>query len=629
VSAAKVKASAVTGPVLRLEHVSKVFCDSLNVARRYAMTDLLRPQRGRESNLRKHEFLALHDVSLELEMGQTLLVLGVPDSGKTTLADIITGQRAPDAGKVERRGSVGVLGGGKYGQNPFMKLREQARLIASLQGVHADHLSRVVDEILEWTGLRDCENMLVFDLPKPIISPMSLVSSLLVEHEMYVFDDYKPPRIEDPKLEKRVRERLEEIFATRACVVLDRGTNAPDKVDEVIILHGGEIIFRGKEPDEALDVYQTFFDLVRYKYARPSGARGHHRRIAPPVDEARTIVRDIVLNAGSRESILERELARIWAMKRPILVGPCLADLSWEVLYWLPFVKWARRRMGDPQPAVALSKSSVGAWYEEAARTFVDVYDLLSPSEFDTRDQQRRRDAGSAKQAQLSKFERELSDLAAARVGLPDVETLHPSVLLSLFARVRRGRISVSELTSRAVYERLSPPAEMIPDLPATYVALSVRFTSQFPNTAETRALVSELVRGVSAKIPIVAMGDVQWAASEPLDGGNGVHVIDPSKTPERLHRIQASVIGGAQAAIGTLVGPVMVAPFLGVPTMCLYAPGGFVDFQTSVFRFAADRLETPATTAALGSVTAADVETWLERVLERRPSVAAGADRP
>src|SRR5262245_21189239 len=79
VSAAKVTGSAAAGPVLRLEHVSKVFCDSLNVARRYAMTDLLRPQRGRESKLRKHEFLALHDVSLELEKGQTLLVLGVPD----------------------------------------------------------------------------------------------------------------------------------------------------------------------------------------------------------------------------------------------------------------------------------------------------------------------------------------------------------------------------------------------------------------------------------------------------------------------------------------------------------------------------------------------------------------------
>ena len=476
-------------------------------------------------------------------------------------------------------------------------------------------------------GLRECENMLVFDLPKPLISPMSFVSSLLVDHPIYVFDDYKVPRIEDPKLEKRVSERLEEIFATRACVVLDRGGNAPEKVDDVIILHGGEIIFRGPQ-DEAMDVYQTFADLIRYKYARPSGVRGH-RRVTPPVEEAKTIMRDIVLQAGSRESAIDRELARIWAMRRPILVGPCLADLSWEVLYWLPFVKWARRRMGEPQPALALSKGAVDTWYSEAARSFVDVYDLLSPQEFDVRDQERRRDTGTAKQAQLSKFERELCDLAAKRSGLSNVETLHPSVLLSLFARVRRGRISVSELTSRAAYERMPAPSEHVPDLPDTYVALSVRFTSQFPNTADTRALVSDLIRGVSARIPVVAMGDMRWSAGDRIDGGRGVHVIDPSQTPEKLHRVQASVIGGAQAAVGTLMSPVIVAPFLGVPAMCLYAPGGFVDFQTSVFRFAADRLQTQVTTAALGSVTAGDVEAWLERAIERRPPVAAGADRP
>ena len=612
-----------SAPLLRLEHVSKVFCDSLNVARKYAITDILRPRRDRLSHLRQGEWVALRDVSFELNAGKTLLVLGGPRAGKTALADVISGQRAPDTGHIERRGSVGLLGGGKYGQNPFMKLREHLKLVAALQGVHASDLKSTVDKVLEWTDLTDYQHKLVFDLPRPLVSPLALVSSLLVEHDIYVFDDYRLPRIDDRELERRVLDRFEKILNTRACILLASSSHAPVKVDEVLILHGGEIIFRGA-PDDGLQIFESLAQRLARRSGWRSGMDGH-RHVVPPVDETRVLVQDLLRHSGTLESAVEREVDALAALQRPIAVGPCLSEMPWEVMFWLPFVKWAERRLGETA-TLAVSRSAPSSWYAGLAHSFVDVADLMSAEEYRQRDEERQRETGSLKQSRISKFERDLIRRAAEHVGIPTPEILHPSILVNVSQEVWHGHAAIRAMTSRAVYERLPPIVEDVPGLPPEYVVACFPFKKQFPGTAAVRSLVSELVRLVSQRMPVVILDQLGWGSFAVEDGGRGLHIIKPEEDARRAAWIRASVIGRAQAVMGTLNSAITLAPFLGVPSVSLCAPNNDrLDLYTYVMQQAAEQMAVGLMVGAIGSVTANDAIRWLDGALEGRASTHAG----
>jgi ABC-type polysaccharide/polyol phosphate transport system ATPase subunit len=614
--------AAPVEPLLRFEHVGKVFCATQRVARRYAMRDILRRRRNRLSALRPGEWTGLRDISFELRRGETLLVLGLPYSGKSTVADLVSAQRAPEAGRIVRRGSVGLLGGGKYGQNPYMKLREYVRLMAALQGVQAADLPAMCDTILEWTDLTAHQSAFVGDLPRPIVSRLPLVGSMLATHDIYVFDDYSP--LGDSDLDRRLAARFEEIVSTSACVMTSAGRAVPARVDQVIVLHGGESIYDGP-PEEGLRLFELFSRHVQRSH-RPSELRSHFE-VVPPVEEARAVLVNIAQGSLQTDSLFDREITLLRGLGQPIILGPCLADPAWEALFWLPFVRWARKRLGDPPPALAISKGEVGPWYAGAAEHFVNVYDIVPPQEFVVRDEERIRQTGTLKQSRISQFESELIQLATARCGLPAVVTpLHPSVLLAMLAKVWRGHTPVPELTSRAVYERLQPLEENVPGLPAHYVVMSLRFTNQFPNTSENLAFASGVMRAVSARIPVIVPGPLQWSSPEELDGGCGIHTIDRAIKPT-MRRMLASIVGGADAVIGTLMGPVTLAPFLGIPSLCVHAPaGGFVEFQTATFRHAADERQVPVVTAAVDAISTEDVCRWLDGVLGTRRRVGTGA---
>ncbi len=55
------------------------------------------------------------------------------------------------------------------------------------------------------------------------------------------------------------------------------------------------------------------------------------------------------------ESELDRELDVILAGDGPVVVGPWLSELGFELLYWIPFVTAIRRRRDiDPKRLVVL-----------------------------------------------------------------------------------------------------------------------------------------------------------------------------------------------------------------------------------------------------------------------------------
>ena len=69
-------------------------------------------------------------------------------------------------------------------------------------------------------------------------------------------------------------------------------------------------------------------------------------------------------------------LARLARSKRPILLGPWRSEVGFEVLYWLPFLRWwARRYAIDPGRLVTVTRGGAAILYGTAA---IDLYRLRS-----------------------------------------------------------------------------------------------------------------------------------------------------------------------------------------------------------------------------------------------------------
>ena len=108
--------------------------------------------RGRKSYYR--EFAALHNISFELERGQTLGIIGRNGAGKSTLLQIICGTLHPSAGNVQVRGRIAALLELGTGFNPEFTGRENIAINAAILGLSQREIAERLDDIIAFAVCR-------------------------------------------------------------------------------------------------------------------------------------------------------------------------------------------------------------------------------------------------------------------------------------------------------------------------------------------------------------------------------------------------------------------------------------------------------------------------------------------
>src|SRR5688500_17618855 len=86
-----------------------------------------------------------------------------------------------------------------------------------------------------------------------------------------------------------------------------------------------------------------------------------------------------------RTEQIDRTLAAVRIAKDaggPIGVGPWLSEIGFELLYWIPFLRWVFAEAEIPRDrVVVLSRGGCAHWYGDLADTYVELFDHLSPDE--------------------------------------------------------------------------------------------------------------------------------------------------------------------------------------------------------------------------------------------------------
>ena len=101
------------------------------------------------------EFWALRGISLELERGDSLGLIGQNGAGKSTLLNIVCGRLQPSSGSVTVRGNVQALMELGTGFHPEFSGRENILSSLAYQGVAGREARRLLDAIVDFSELAE------------------------------------------------------------------------------------------------------------------------------------------------------------------------------------------------------------------------------------------------------------------------------------------------------------------------------------------------------------------------------------------------------------------------------------------------------------------------------------------
>ena len=194
---------------------------------------------------------ALRNVSLRVEKGSVLGLLGQNGAGKTTLLNILTGYLAPTEGRALIGGCDTLLEPAQARRHlgylpelpPLydeMTVREYLRFAAELRGVEKRAIPAHVDEIMELTGLTEMRSRLVGHLSKGYRQRAGMAQALCGDPEVLVLDE--PTVGLDPKQITEIRELIRKLSKGRTIVFSSHILSEVQQLcNHVVILDHGEV----------------------------------------------------------------------------------------------------------------------------------------------------------------------------------------------------------------------------------------------------------------------------------------------------------------------------------------------------------------------------------------------------
>ena len=192
---------------------------------------------------------ALGGVSLKVNRGEVLGLLGQNGAGKTTLLNILTGYLAPTSGSALIDGCDSLLNPleakrrmGYLPEHPplydEMTVREYLMFAAELRGVARKGLAAHVDEVMEMTGLADMRHRLLGHLSKGYRQRAGFAQALCGDPEVLVLDE--PTVGLDPKQITEIRQLIRSLAQGRTIIFSSHIlTEVQQLCDHVVILHHG------------------------------------------------------------------------------------------------------------------------------------------------------------------------------------------------------------------------------------------------------------------------------------------------------------------------------------------------------------------------------------------------------
>lgn len=196
---------------------------------------------------------AVQSVSFSVQQGEVLGFLGPNGAGKSTTMKMLTGNLAPDSGKIIING-IDLLDAPKAAkrhigylpENPplyrELTVREFLQFCGRLHGLSSQSLKSAVDEVTQRCGLEKMQQRLIGQLSKGYQQRCGIAQAIIHQPDVVILDE--PTSGLDPIQIQQIRQLIRDIAHQHSVILSTHILPEVEMLcDRVQIMHQGQLVF--------------------------------------------------------------------------------------------------------------------------------------------------------------------------------------------------------------------------------------------------------------------------------------------------------------------------------------------------------------------------------------------------
>ncbi len=238
-----------TAPAIRIDGVSKLY-------KLYDKpSDRLKEALGLTRKVKYHELYALNDVSFSVRKGETVGIIGVNGSGKSTILKIITGVLTPTAGTVTADGRISALLELGAGFNMEYTGMENIYLNGTMMGFSEEEIDGRLESILSFADIGEFINQPVKTYSSGMFVRLAFAVAINIDPEILIVDEALS--VGDVFFQAKCYHKFEE-FRNEGKTILFVShdlSSVAKYCDRVVVLNKGVKLAEGS-PKEMVDLYK-------------------------------------------------------------------------------------------------------------------------------------------------------------------------------------------------------------------------------------------------------------------------------------------------------------------------------------------------------------------------------------
>jgi ABC-2 type transport system ATP-binding protein len=224
------------------------------------------------------DFVAVNDISFDIQPGEILGLLGPNGAGKTTTIQMMLGLITPTGGTIRMFGldlathreaiMQQVNFSSTYISMPYsLTVEENLRVIARLYGMR--NVEQRLDEVMKQLEMEEMRHKLTRKLSSGQMTRLTLAKAILTEPKVLFLDE--PTASLDPDIAHKIRALLQDVRRSTGLSMLYTSHNMremEEMSDRIIFLQRGKIVAEGTAAEITArfgdrDLEEVFLRLAR------------------------------------------------------------------------------------------------------------------------------------------------------------------------------------------------------------------------------------------------------------------------------------------------------------------------------------------------------------------------------